>query len=187
MCLPVLPCICSRRRWIISNMQPIYTTSMRVFLALLKRTFFVIVPQLKNTLIDGLFLTSIYVLLFGYLYPEMGMRSNFIGPVFIGSILTLLCSLSFSLAVRMVNDLKYQRFIDYLFTLPIAKTWLFGWYVASFLIELVLATAPLLMFGLFLLRNKIDLTHLQLPLFHPNLRGERAFLLNLFFGVQHFI
>ncbi len=148
-------------------MQPIYTTSMRVFLALLKRTFFVIVPQLKNTLIDGLFLTSIYVLLFGYLYPEMGMRSNFIGPVFIGSILTLLCSLSFSLAVRMVNDLKYQRFIDYLFTLPIAKTWLFGWYVASFLIELVLATAPLLMFGLFLLRNKIDLTHLQLPLFIP--------------------
>ena len=146
-------------------MQVINTASMRVFVALLRRTFFIIIPQLKSTILDGLFLTSIYVLLFGYLYPQMGMGQSLIGPVFIGSLLTLLCSLSFSLAVRVVNDLKFQRFIDYLFTLPIAKTWLFGWYVASFFIELLLATAPLLVFGLFLLRTKIDITHAQFPLF----------------------
>lgn len=136
-------------------MQIFDVTSMRIFVALLRRSFFILIPQLKNTLIDGIFLTSTYVLLFGYLYPEMGMEKTLIGPVFVGSLLTLLSSLSFSLAVRVVLDLKYHRFIDYLFTLPIAKGWLFASYVASFFVELFMAVSPLLIFGLTLLHKKI--------------------------------
>ncbi len=146
-------------------MQLTISQNIRVFLALLRRTFFVVIPHLKNALLDGLFLTSIYVLLFGYLYPQMGMSPALVGPVFIGSILTLLCGLSYSLAVRIVLDLKYARFIDYLFTIPTTPFWIFLWYICSFFIELVLATAPLLTFGLFLLRTKIDLSMAHIPSF----------------------
>jgi len=163
-------------------MQCINSQNVRVFLALLKRTSFVIIPHLKKGLIDGLFLTSIYVLLFGYLYPQMGMSKSLIGPVFIGSILTLLCSLSYSLAVRMVLDLKYGRFIDYLFTIPTTPFWIFLWYICSFFIELVLATAPLLTFGLFLLSTKIDLSMAHIPWFIAMYCASLLFCSIIFLG-----
>ena len=55
--------------------------------------------------------------------------------------------------MRMVYDLKFDRFIDYFLTLPLPKTWLFAYYLSSFMIESAIVTLPLVTLGIIALGN----------------------------------
>lgn len=142
-------------------MKRTYQSNFLVFLALLKRSTKTYRQQLPHTVLDGIILTSLNVLVFGYLFPAMSMPESLIAPVFLGTLITLSCNLGFSMATRVVRDLRFTRFIDYLLTLPFDKNWLWGYYVTSFVIELAISTVPLLIFGLWALSNKIDLSNAQ--------------------------
>lgn len=135
------------------------------FYALTKRNIKTIRSQLTDTIIDGIILTSLNVLVFGYLFPAMGMSAQLVAPVFLGSLLTMFFNLGFSLAMRVVFDIKFNRFIDYHLTLPISKAWLFASYILAFFAELFISTTPVLVFGLFALQSKIPLENAQWLLF----------------------
>jgi hypothetical protein len=136
-----------------------------VFLALLRRDIKVLRSQAVTTFFDGFVLTVINVFMFRYLFPLAGMQPALVMPVFLGSILMVLTSLGASLAMRIVFDLQYTRFIDYHLTLPIPKRWLFAKYVTHFALELLLATAPLLIFSLLVLRHEFALLEPHWPSF----------------------
>ena len=88
------------------------------FFALTRRNCKIIFKELSEPLVDGVILTGLNVLLFVYLFPAMGMPENLIAPIFLGSLLSMFFNLGFSLAVRIVLDIQYKRFIDYQLTLP---------------------------------------------------------------------
>lgn len=139
--------------------------SFKTFLALTSRNFKIIVKQLRETLVDGIIFALLNMLLFIYLFPVIGMSADLIGPVFLGSLVSLFFNLGFSLSLRIVFDLKFRRFLDYQLTLPISLFWLFSSYVLAFFAELFMSTTPIIIFSLFILRTKIQLMHANWLLF----------------------
>lgn len=126
--------------------------NIRVFWALLRRDLKVLRSKLRSMLIDGAILVATNVLIFGKLFPLIGMPSHFVAPLFLGhSISMLLLSLGYSLGLKIVFDIQYNRFIDYHLTLPVSKTWLFLSYIVSFMIEAFIITIPLVTLGIVLL------------------------------------
>lgn len=146
-------------------MNSAHNNSFSVFLALTQRNLKIMIKQLYETLIDGLVLALINMLLFVYLFPVIGMSEQLIGPVFLGSLVSIFFNLGFSMALRIVFDLKHERFIDYQLTLPISLFWLFTSYIIAFFIELFISTAPIIGFSLFILKTKIHLAQVNWPLF----------------------
>ena len=117
--------------------------NISIFFALITRDIKVLRLRLKDLIIDGLILVCVTVLIFGYLLPLLGMPTSLIAPVFLGnSLCFFLASLGYNFAMRMVYDLKFNRFIDYFLTLPLPKRWLFSYFVASFIIETSIVTWP---------------------------------------------
>lgn len=131
-----------------------FTNNASIFWALLTRDMKVLKTRAHNLVIDGLILVSITVLIFGNLLPLLGMSTKLIAPIFLGNSLSFfLASLGYNCAMRMVYDLKFNRFIDYFLTLPLPKTWLFAYYLTSFMIESAIVTLPLVTLGIIALGN----------------------------------
>lgn len=131
-----------------------YTTHAKIFYALLERDMKVLKKRLRSLIIDGLILVAIAVLIFGNLFPMMGMSTTLIAPVFIGNSLSFfLASLGYNWALRIAYDLKFDRFIDYFQTLPLPRSWLFAYYITSFIIETAIVTLPMVTIGIIALGN----------------------------------
>ena len=120
-----------------------------IFWALLARDIKVLKSRLCGLIIDSLILVTIAVLVFGNLFPMMGMPAKLIAPVFIGnSLCFFLVSLGYNWALRMAYDLKFDRFIDYFQTLALPKSWLFVYFITSFIIEITIVTLPMITIGI---------------------------------------
>jgi len=131
-----------------------FTHNKAIFWALLARDMRVIKTRLRSLIIDGLILVVVAVLVFGNLLPMMGMPKKLIAPVFLGNSLSFfLASLGYNWATRMAYDLRFDRFIDYFLTLPLPKSWLFAYYVVSFVIEVTIVTLPMVTLGIVALGN----------------------------------
>lgn len=137
-----------------------------IFLALLARDIKVLRSRLAGLIIDSLILVSMAILIFGNLFPMMGMSTTLIGPVFIGnSLCFFLASLGYNWALRMAYDLKFDRFIDYFQTLPLPRSWLFTYYITSFITETTILTLPMITVGIIALGNNFGPINGSWPLF----------------------
>ena len=137
--------------------------SLRVGRALMARNIYIILRSLYKPLIDGMFLVLTNCLVFGYLLPVIGMPERLIGPAFIGSLHTILFNIAYGFALRIVFDLKMKRFIDYQLNLPISYVVLAGTYILSWWFECIITSAPIVFFGIFILKSKIALAPLWIP------------------------
>lgn len=146
-------------------MHSTFHSSLTVFLALTHRSYKMIRSNFSSLIVDGIVLICVNAAVFGYLFPAIGMSSQFIAPAFLGSTMRLFLNIGYGISLQLVNDITFKRYIDYLLTLPMGKNWLISSFVLRFAIELIIITLPLLAGGLFLLSNKISLTHAQWPLF----------------------
>ena len=129
-------------------------SNTRVFLVLLHRDLKVLKGRLVSMFFDNIMLLLANVAMFGYLLPLMGMSKTLIGPLFIGYVVMSFFEIGFSLAIKIVHDIKSSRFIDYQLSLPISATWLLAEYVANFAIEAIVVTLPILLLGILLLGDK---------------------------------
>ncbi|MEX0849003.1 MAG: hypothetical protein WD055_02145 [Candidatus Dependentiae bacterium] len=129
--------------------------NINVFFALLHRDILLLKRKLWSKLIDGLFMCFIIVTTTGYLLPALGMPADMIGPMFVNIFFNIFFMFGFSLAVNMINEIKYKGRLYYLLTLPVNKFWVFASYITTFMIEATIIIAPLLILGLFILQNKI--------------------------------
>jgi ABC-type polysaccharide/polyol phosphate export permease len=73
----------------------------------------------------------------------MGVDTYKIGPMFIGSTLSLFLQLGFSLGIRMLFSVENNRFIDYLLILPTSKHTLIIESIVSGMIEIMVIIIPL--------------------------------------------
>ncbi len=128
--------------------------SFRVFLNLVQRDLKVLKKRALSIFFDNVVLLFANVILFGYLLPAMGMSKNLIGPLFVGYVVMAFFEIGFSLSFKIVDDIKFNRFIDYQLTLPISTKGLLAQYTANFAIEAGLITLPLLTCGILLLGDK---------------------------------
>lgn len=129
-------------------------SNARVFLVLLHRDLKVLKGRLVSMFFDNIMLLLANVAMFGYLLPLMGMSKTLIGPLFIGYVVMSFFEIGFSLALKIVYDIKSSRFIDYQVSLPISTNWLLAEYVANFAIEATVITLPILLFGTLLLGDR---------------------------------
>jgi ABC-2 type transport system permease protein len=123
-----------------------------VFLALLKKDVKVLLSNFKTVLIDSIVHSSCFILLFGYFLPALGMSKEYSLPMFLGSVLLTSVSTSYSRTIGIKSNLEFSKFINYHLTLPFTKNWLIAEYVAAFTFDLFLATFPIIIFGITILK-----------------------------------
>lgn len=121
--------------------------------AIFKRDLYVIRSRLRTIMIDSFIVLMVQVITFGYLFPLLGMPIIFIPPLYIGSIVSFIFFLSFGYGLRLVFDLKHNRFFEYHLILPLEKKWLFAAYLAAFVVETTTITLPIIIIGILLLGN----------------------------------
>ncbi len=115
--------------------------------------------ELSTRIIDGLVIATMQILVIGYFLPIMGMPPHLIGPLFIGMITQIVFSAGYNIAFKYANDLHHAKFINYQMALPLPKTWLFAQIILSFMIELMMITLPIIIFGSIILSSSVP--------FHP--------------------
>lgn len=132
-------------------MQFINTNYFRIYLALVYRDCLVIKQRLTGAFIDAGVQLAVSLIMFGALFPTMGMATALIAPLFIGTQGVSLFFLGMGFGLRMIFDIKYSRFLDYRLTLPVPKRWLFASYITYFVIEGAIISLPLLTLGIIFL------------------------------------
>lgn len=125
--------------------------NFQIFSSLLSKDMKVLFSKFTSTIIDCIFPLITQIVTFGYLFPLMGVDSYKIGPMFIGSALSLFLQLGFSIGVRMIFSVESSRFIDYLLTLPVSKHVIIIESIASGMIEIMIVMVPLFCVSFFVL------------------------------------
>lgn len=141
----------------------IHTRSVQIMSVLIYRNFTIFSKNIRSIFINALCLTTTEVVLFGYLFPLLGMPSTLIGPIFLSSSSMLMLVFGYSTALQWSVDQEKIRLIDYYLTLPIAKKWLFCSYVINFILESSAVIIPVIFIGLFFL-PAISIKFYLLPL-----------------------
>ena len=127
--------------------------NLSIFLALTQRDWIQLRKELPGNLLNAGVVICLDVATFGYMLPKMGLPTDYIAPLYLGSTLLIVFSLGFGLALSHVIDLKEAKFIDYQITLPIPKRWLFASYVTHFIIKNSTLSVPVIIFGIVVLQS----------------------------------
>lgn len=127
----------------------------RTFAALVQRDIKFIINELPTRVIDGAVIAVMQTLVIGYFLPALGMPADLIGPLFIGMITQIVFSASYNIAFRHANDLQHNKFINYQMALPLPKLWLFAQIVLAFMIEIIMMTLPVIVFGSYILSSSL--------------------------------
>lgn len=125
--------------------------NFQIAFALLQKDMKVLFSKFRSTIIDCIFPLITQIITFGYLFPLLGVAQSKIGPMYIGSALSLFLQLGFSIGVRMMASIETTRFIDYLITLPLPKHWFIAQSILSGIIEMGIVIMPLLFTSLLVL------------------------------------
>lgn len=128
----------------------------RICSALIYRDCSVLWRRIVGVFLDSVAPLITQVTLYGYFFPLLGMANDLIAPMYIGSVIFFILFLGYGYGLRLIFDVKYTKFFEYFLLLPMPKRWLMIRYVISFVIEAFIVTTPLLMIGLYLLRNMFD-------------------------------
>ncbi len=150
-----------------------------VFLVLVRRDLIMIRKRLRGLFITGIIQLAVAVILFGKLFPTMGIPAEMIAPLYLGSMCAQMLFLGNTMGFRNVYDIKYHRVIDYHITLPIPKRWLFASSIVYFVIESLIITLPLMTLGIIWLAPQF---HMAQPNF---IAFALVYLISLiFFGLM---
>lgn len=136
-----------------------------VFISLIHRDLKVLSRRLGSLFLDNIVMLLTNVAMFGYLLPLMGMSKDLIGPLFIGYVVMSFFELGYGLAIKTVNDIKFDKFIDYQLTLPLSARWLLAEHITNFAIKTCIVTLPVLSFGILLLGDRFVIVHTNWPAF----------------------
>lgn len=127
-----------------------YESDIRVFYALMQRELHGFGKTSKESLLDGVVQCATQMVLLFFLFPAIGMPTLLIGPMYIGSMISMLFSTGFSYAFKQLFDLRGARIIDYHLTLPLNKTWLMIAYSARAMIQMFMTTIPFALLAVYL-------------------------------------
>ncbi len=81
----------------------------RIYWKLILRDLIVIKKRYKGALIDAGIPLIVEVIVFGYLFPLMGVPHTFIGPLFLGAQTMSMFFIVGSFGFRNIFDIQYTR------------------------------------------------------------------------------
>lgn len=123
----------------------------RVYWALVVRNAIVLLQRYKGAVIDASIPLIVEVIVFGSLFPLMGVPLALVGSIYLGAQTMSIFFIIGAFGFRNVFDIQYSRFIDYRITLPLPKRWLFASYITYYVMEAFIVSIPLLTLGIMLL------------------------------------
>lgn len=138
-----------------------FSRNWSIFITLIQRDWKQLKSELISTLFNGSILITLFVVLFGYMLPQLGLSSEKIAPLYLGSALLMLLRLGFGIAAAHSFDLAHNQFINYQITLPVPKRWLFASYVMHFILKGTLIGLPVIVMGILILNNYFSIAHIH--------------------------
>ncbi|NRB21537.1 ABC transporter permease [Candidatus Dependentiae bacterium] len=163
-----------------------FSDNFRIFCAIVRREWTVIKKRLWKLIIDGLVVMIGLVFSFSHLFPLLGMPKKLIAPIYLGNIITSLFIMGYTLAHRIVYDVKDNKFINYQMTLPLPKRWLFAAYVTAFVIEFFLVTVPLFVAGILIIKADINFANTSILSFAAIYLISLVFFALFYLGISLF-
>lgn len=135
-----------------------------IFRQIIKKEFTLFRRSLIHKCIDIAIIVACQVLLCRYLLPLTGMPYETIAPVFIGTIIQLCFSIGYGLSLRLAAEIEYAGQITYYLTLPLHTYWIPAIYATNFIVELTLATLPILFLASILLGKQAITSCCHIPI-----------------------
>ena len=126
-----------------------------IFKALLARDLKVTLVNFRSIIIDACINVTCFILIFAHFLPALGMDRSLSAPLFLGTNVITIISLSYTRMVRIKSDIEFKHFINYHFTLPITKSWLLAEYVLAFIFDITISILPALILGLILIDGAV--------------------------------
>ena len=154
---------------------------LQTHLTLLKRDLILLRKTFLSKVIDGLFSSLVIIITTGILLPAIGLPSQMVAPLYLGSLMNLFFMFGYCVSINMVYDVKFKGRVYYLSTLPLPKSWLFAEYILYTIIELTVIILPLIGLGTLLLADHFAHIQTNWPLF-----GLIYFLSTLFVALFMF-
>lgn len=149
----------------------------KIFLQLIRRDLVVFRKEYIGKLTDMLITFIVWVGVFGYLLPLMGMEKTYGIFIMVGAIASFGIFDILGQSNTIINDIQNDRTISYLLLLPISNVAVFCYIAISWAIQSMLIALPLYFVGKFLFWNDFILS---------NVTWYQLFLafitVNLFFG-----
>lgn len=139
--------------------------NIRVVVALLRRDIKIMMQFLVDNIIDSMILVSFIYLMYGKLLPLMGISTAMVTPAFVGIFVIAMINVAYDRALKDALDFENTRFIDYQIILPLSMRWLLIKYIISYVIDLFLASFPVLIMGSLLFGTLLDISNANFPLF----------------------
>jgi ABC-type multidrug transport system permease subunit len=119
----------------------------RVFSALLVRDLYLLKSGLFDNLIDSSIIVGISYVLYGKLLPSMGSNPALVTPTFFGIVAVILVNLSYDRTMSDAIDFDTQQTLLYQVLTPIPASLLPLKFIISYVIDIVIATAPVVVLG----------------------------------------
>lgn len=128
-----------------------FKNSLSIILNLLLKDIIILNKSIKRLILTSLVTTSLFIILYKYFLPALGMVNQLSLPLFLGTAILGMISMGYTKSVMIQSDLNFNRSIDYYLTLPITINWLIFYYILSFSLDLIIASLIPLITGLIIL------------------------------------
>lgn len=128
-----------------------FKNSLNIVFNLLLKDLLILKKSLKRLLLTSVITTILFIILYKYFLPALGMLNELSLPLFLGTVALGLISMGYTKSVMVQSDLNFNRAIDYYLTLPITINWLIIYYILSFSIDLIIASLVPLIAGISIL------------------------------------
>ncbi len=102
-----------------------YKLPLHTFWQLLRTDMYIFKKIVIGRMIDVTFWLTIFLFVFAFLYPELGMDQGFAAFFAIGAISSCIFWSLWGTTSAFIADLEGNKTIDYYLTLPISSTWVF--------------------------------------------------------------
>lgn len=102
---------------------------------------------LFDNLLDSSIIVAVSYLLYGKLLPSMGTSTALITPTFFGVVAIILVNLTYDRAMTDAIDFDSHKLIQYQVLTPISAAWFPLKYVCSYVIDILIATIPVMVLG----------------------------------------
>lgn len=149
----------------------------RIFSQLVRRDLVVFRKKYIGKLVDILITFTVWVLVFGYLLPLLGMEAGYGVFIMVGAIASFGIFEIIGQASQVIFDIQGDRTISYLLLLPLRSTTIFTYMVVSWALQSLLIALPLYFVGKFLFWETFELGAISWGHFIPALLTT-----NLFYG-----
>ena len=123
-----------------------------IFCQLLKREWCVFSRTWKDTMFNSLLITSLWAMLYGYCLPALGMDYAYRVPLFIGGTLIFVVTIGYNIGMVIAQDLQKEKVTQYHLALPLPYYYVLFAYALSSMLKIVSITAPVMLFGLLLIK-----------------------------------